>query len=225
MKSILRVSLASVLFGMIHSALASLAAKRLAARLFGERNAHGLYRLFFGLQSLTLLNLYNHYIFHLPDRPLYSIGGLPGRLIRAAWLANGAFIGLYFLHTGVARMLGLNDLAAMMTGEPVVPRVEAQGPAPTSEGKLRAIGIFTWTRHPINFLGLPALWLRPTMSVNRLVSCIWLTVYLILGTMQEETRRRTVYGRAYEEYRQSGASFMVPVPPRLRAWTRGRKTG
>jgi protein-S-isoprenylcysteine O-methyltransferase Ste14 len=225
MNSVFKVSLASVLFGVVHSALASMAAKQLATRLFGERTANGLYRLFFGLQSLILLNIYNYYVFHLPDRPFYSISGLAGRLIRAAWLANGAFIGLYLLHAGVVRMLGLNDLAALVTGEPVVPRVEAQGPAPTSEGKLSIAGMFTWTRHPINFMGLPALWLRPTMTVNRLVSCIWLTIYLIIGSMREESRRRSVYGQAYEEYRWSGVPFMVPIPPRLRAWRRRRNIG
>ena len=212
MSSIFKVSLVSVLFGIIHSALAGLAAKRLAAQLAGERNANGLYRLAFGLQSLILLNIYNYYVFHLPDRPLYSISGLPGRLIRAAWLANGAFIGVYLLHAGVVRMVGLNDLAALITAEPVVPRVEAQGPAPTAEGKLRIIGVFTLTRHPINFMGLLALWLRPTMSVNRLVSCIWLTVYLVLGSIHEESRRRVTYGQVYEDYMRSGVPFFIPVP-------------
>src|SRR4051812_25612309 len=108
MNSIIKVSLASVLFGLIHSVLASLAAKRLAAHLFGERNANGFYRLFFILQSFILLNLYNYYVFHLPDRPLYKIRGPLGRLIHAAWLANGLYIGVYLLHAGVVRMSGLN---------------------------------------------------------------------------------------------------------------------
>lgn len=220
MNSIFKVSLASLLFGVIHSTMASLAAKRLAAQLFGERNTAGFYRIFFGLQSLILLNIYNHYVFHLPDRPLYSVRGPFGRLIRAAWFANGAFIGVYLLHAGVVRMLGLNDLTALITGEPVVPRVEAQGPAPTAEGKLRIVGMFTWTRNPINFIGLPALWLRPTMSVNRLVSCIWLTIYLVLGSIHEESRRRATYGQNYEEYQRSGVPFFVPLPRKL--WSRFR---
>jgi protein-S-isoprenylcysteine O-methyltransferase Ste14 len=197
--------------------LASLAAKRFAAQLVGERNANGLYRLFFLLQSFILLDIYNRYIFHLPDRPLYSIRGPVGCLIRAAWLANGVMMGVYLLHAGVMRMSGLNDLAALVTGEPVVPRVEAQGPAPTAAGKLRISGLFTWTRNPINFIGLPALWLRPTMTVNRLVSCIWLTIYLVLGSIHEESRRRATYGEFYEEYERSGVPFLVPSWPRLRS--------
>ena len=89
MKSASKVRLASVLFGLIHSALASLAAKRLAVRLLGERCGNGLYRLFFGLQSLVLLNLYNTYIFHhLPDRVIYEVRGPLRWLIKAGWLAT-----------------------------------------------------------------------------------------------------------------------------------------
>jgi len=217
MKSIFKVSLASVLFGVIHSALASLALKRLAAQLLGERNASGLYRLFFLGQSFVLLNIYNYYVFHLPDRPLYRFGGPFGQLIRAVWLANGLMMGVYLLHAGVVRMSGLNDLAALLIGEPVVPRVEAQGPAPTAEGTLHITGVFTWTRNPINFIGLPALWLRPTMTVNRLVSCIWLTIYLVLGSIHEESRRRATFGQVYEDYKRSGVPFLIPRRPKLRS--------
>src|SRR5690348_9245148 len=122
MNSIIKVSLTSVLFSVIHSALASLTAKQLAAQVFGERKTNGLYRIFFGLQSLLLLNIYNFYVFHLPDRPLYTIRGPLGWLIRTAWLANGALIGVYLLHAGVVRMLGLADLAGLLTGQPAVPR-------------------------------------------------------------------------------------------------------
>src|SRR6187549_3685637 len=86
--SIARVTAASIMFGVIHSALASLAAKQLAVRLFGERRGNGLYRLFYGMQSLVLLNVYNAYIFHLPDRVIYRMHGPLAWLIRAGWIAN-----------------------------------------------------------------------------------------------------------------------------------------
>jgi methanethiol S-methyltransferase len=223
LKSILKVTIASVLFGVIHSALASLAAKRLALRLFGERGA-GFYRLFYGLQSLALLNVYNFYVFHLPDRQLYKLRGALAWLVRAGWLANGVFIGVCFLHAGVARMMGLEDIMALVSGQTLLHGVDAQGPNPDSSGKLRITGPYRWSRHPINFAGLPALWLRSSMSVNRLVSCILLTTYLILGSVREEARLRAIYGPDYEEYRQSGVPFLIPLPRRLKAWKCTPKT-
>jgi protein-S-isoprenylcysteine O-methyltransferase Ste14 len=215
MKSILKVTIASVVFGIVHSALASLRAKQLAAKLFGERRANGLYRLFFGLQSIALLFAYNRYVLHLPAVAVYTVRGPLAWLIRVAWLANAVCIYTYFRHAGFARMLGLEDITAVARGQSEAPTVDAQGPSLGTDGKLRISGPFRWTRHPVNFLGLPALWLKTSMSVNELVACIWLTIYLVLGSLREETRRRIVYGQAYEEYRRSGVSFFVPLPPRV----------
>lgn len=213
MKSILKVTIASVVFGIVHSALASLTAKRLAAKLFGELRANGLYRLFFGLQSIASLFAYNRYVLHLPAVAIYKVRGPLAWLIRVAWLANAAYICLCFRHGGITRMLGLESISAMARGQSGVPRVDTQGPSLGTDGNLRISGPYTWTRHPLNFSGLPALWLKSSMSVNELVACICLTIYLVLGSMHEEARRRTVYGQVYEEYRRSGVSFFVPLPP------------
>lgn len=44
-RSMLKVAAATAVFGLVHSALASRSAKRAAAKIFGERNRNGLYRL------------------------------------------------------------------------------------------------------------------------------------------------------------------------------------
>jgi hypothetical protein len=52
-RSMLKVAAAVGGFGLVHSALASRAAKRTAAETFGERNRNGLYRVFYIGQSLV----------------------------------------------------------------------------------------------------------------------------------------------------------------------------
>jgi len=119
---------------------------------------------------------------------------------------------VYAAHqVGVPAMLGWPGITAWVHGEAVVPREpEAQGPALSGDGGLKVAGPFLASRHPLNLVPLPVLWLAPTMTVNlAALNCV-ATLYFVIGSMHEESRLRTSYGRAYSEYQKSAVPFYLP---------------
>ncbi len=208
---------ATALFGLVHSALASRAAKRRAAEWFGERNRDGLYRLFYIGQSLVTFAALAAYIRRQPGRELYHVRGPLALLLRAGQAAALVHATAAARQVGVGRMLGLESLAAWQGDGPVPPEPEAQGPALGPDGEMRATGPFAWSRHPLNFSPVPVFWLNPRMTTNLLAFNLAATAYLVVGSVHEEVRLRAAYGDAYRHYQESGVAFYVPGPPRLPA--------
>jgi hypothetical protein len=82
MKTAGKMVCATVAFALLHSALASRAAKQAMAGIAGERRAHAGYRLFYVGQSfLTFFGLLA-YGSRLPKRTLYRVGGPAGLMLR-----------------------------------------------------------------------------------------------------------------------------------------------
>jgi hypothetical protein len=57
LRTMLKIGAATPVFGLIHSGLASLTAKRAATNLFGQRSRNGLYRVFYIAQSVVTFGL------------------------------------------------------------------------------------------------------------------------------------------------------------------------
>jgi hypothetical protein len=70
-RATLKIVVATALFGAVHSALASDAAKRTATDLFGQRQRNGLYRLFYIAQSMLTFGMLARYVYQQPSRELY----------------------------------------------------------------------------------------------------------------------------------------------------------
>jgi hypothetical protein len=115
---------------------------------------------------------------------------------------------------GQRRIAGLESLLAWLGNGPVPPEPEAQGPALDDEGKIHASGPFAWSRHPLNFAPLPILWLWPPMTTSLLAFNTAATIYLVVGSLHEETRLREAFGDDYDAYLNSGVPFYIPVPQR-----------
>src|ERR1043165_3691630 len=111
---------------------------------------------------------------------------------------------------GIAAMLGVPGLVAWWKGQALCPREpEAQGPKVEGSGVV-AGGLFRWSRHPLNFLAIPLLWLQPVMTEDMMSACALATVYLVVGSWHEELRLLRLYGAPYRRYRESGVAFLVP---------------
>jgi hypothetical protein len=219
------MALATVAFALIHSALASRAAKRAAAAVAGERRAHAAYRLFYVGQSLLTFSLLLAYGRRLPAQTLYRVRGASALLLRAGQAAGVAHLLLATRPSGLLRLAGWRNLQAYRHGLPIAPGPAAQGPEAGPDGALQAAGPYRWSRHPLNFSGMPVFWLTPRMTTRRLAFNLVSSAYLLLGSLHEEARLEAAYGERYRRYRRSGVPFFWPRPPALQHAQRGAGHG
>jgi methanethiol S-methyltransferase len=209
-RSMLKVAAATALFGLVHSALASRAAKRTAARTFGQRNRNGLYRVFYIGQSVLTFGLLADYIRRQPSRELYRTEGSLALLMHALQAGALVYATAAAGQVGFRRITGIESLLAWLGDGPVPAEPEAQGPALDDEGRRRAAGPFAWSRHPLNFAPLPVLWLWPRMTTNLFAFNAAATIYFVIGSLHEEARLREAFGAEYDGYLSSGVPFYVP---------------
>lgn len=210
-RGILKAAAAMAAFGVLHSVLASRAAKREAARAVGERTRDGLYRAAFNAQSAVATGLLFAYVARQPGRELYHVRG-PARLLMHAGQAAAAGMMLAAVRElGFGEISGLDNAADWATGRPVPPEPEAQGPASRQDDRLRTGGPFRLCRHPLNFWAVPLLWLWPRMTTTLAAFNVAATAYLVVGSAREERRLAEVYGERYECYRRR-VPFFVPRP-------------
>ncbi|NPV57279.1 MAG: isoprenylcysteine carboxylmethyltransferase family protein [Anaerolineae bacterium] len=175
------------LYGVQHSLLASLGAKALAQRWFGEAGRR-YYRLFFivmaVITSLPLVALPAW----LPDARLYAIPMPWLALTRLGQLAGLAILVTGLMQTGMLPFLGLDVILSANKGN-LPPHMVTTG-------------MYRWVRHPLYFGSLLIIWLMPDMSWNLLALDIGLTVYLAVGAWFEERKLLVEFGEAYRQYRQ-----------------------
>lgn len=213
-RSILKVAAAVGGFGLVHSALASRAAKQAADETFGERNRNGLYRAFYIGQSLVSFAVLVEYIRRQPSRELYHVRGPLALVMHAGQVAAVGYAISAAHQVGTRRITGLESFEAWLGDGPVPAEPEAQGPALDSQGQVKAAGPFAWSRHPLNLVPVPIFWLWPKMTTNLLAFNAAATVYLVVGSWHEEVRLGRAYGERYIAYQRSGVPFYSPRPAR-----------
>lgn len=194
--------LATAVFAVVHSAMASFAAKRGVGRMVGERPAEGTYRFAFCALSVLKLLVLLAYLRRLPDRTLYRATGLPRAMLIAGQAASLGVIVAAARQVGFARISGLAALDSLLRGEEVEPTPVAQHPAPESETELGWHGPYRLSSHPANYFVLPILWLSPIMTARWLGVALATTLYMILGSLHEDARLQDTYGERYARYRR-----------------------
>ena len=181
--------MAVALYGVLHSWLASLSAKRLARRLFGP-SADRLYRLAYNVVgAITLLPLLAFTAWQ-PGRPLYSLPTPLSWLFLAGQAAALVVIGLGLLQTGPSHFLGVRQLL-----EP------ARDPTENTP-RLTTGGLYRYVRHPLYGAGFVFLWLTPVMTSTLLALYLGLSLYLYIGSLFEERRLLLEFGAAYQAYQR-----------------------
>jgi hypothetical protein len=210
MRTIARIALATAGFAAVHSVLATRSAKSMAGRLVGEHHRDGAYRVFYVGQSLLSFAALLFYAARLPQRTLYRVSGPPALLMRMGQLTGALHLFFGLRQIDFQRWAGIDNLRALRDGRPIPLGPVAQGPEIMENGRLSTGGVFRWSRHPLNFSGIPIFWLTPHMTTRRLGFNVVSTAYLLLGSMHEEARLRHAYGSIYRAYCESPAPFFWP---------------
>lgn len=210
-RGILKTAAAVAAFGLLHSLLASQSAKRKAARLVGERNRDGLYRLFYNTQSVVSTGLLIAYAARQPGREIYRFRGGPRLLMLAGQAGCLGMMSAAVRELGFGEISGLTNAADWAAGRAVRPEPEAQGPAVGGDTRLRTGGPYRLCRHPLNFWAVPLLWLSPRMTTTLAAFNAAATVYLVWGSAREDARLADRFGPAYDRYRER-VPFFVPIP-------------
>jgi len=184
--------LSVLLWGVLHSLLASLKAKQLVRRRLGERAAR-FYRLAYNVFSAVSFLPVLALAALTPDRTLYQV-----RLPWSALMIFGEILATLvlvvgFFQTDVWEFIGLR---------------QAAGPVETNQGRLVTRGLYRYVRHPLYSAGIAFIWLMPLMTVNVLAINLALTVYVVIGAMFEERKLHGEFGQAYADYAARTPMFL-----------------
>ncbi len=201
--------LAVLLWGFLHSLLASLKLKALIQRWSGRQPARFYrlaYNLLAGMSFLPVLVI----AAVTPDRRLYTVP-LPWSVL----MVFGEFLAVVLLmvafqQTDVWEFLGLRQVMGSASGS------EPEGPLETMQVHLVTTGIYRYIRHPLYTAGLVFIWLLPVMTVNILVINIALTIYIVIGAYIEERKLLGEFGQEYRDY--------AAVTPMFIPFLKGNKT-
>jgi len=186
------LTVAVLIWGVVHSILASLESKGWARRVLGNsvmrfyRFAYNIFSVISFVPILWLMTV-------LPDQVLYQIPAPWMYLSMAGQLAAVVLLVVGVLQTDTLSFVGLRQL------------VEG------SERSSRLItgGLYHWVRHPLYAAGLLFIWLTPLMSQNSLIVAIAATVYIIVGAMFEERKLEREFGAEYAKYK-SETPMLIP---------------
>ena len=182
--NILWITVGVLVWGGVHSWLASEPVKRAARRVIGgagDRIYRLAFNVFAGVSLLPILLLARL----LPDHALYSVPAPWLFLMLAGQVAAIVCLVVALLQTDALHFLGFRQLVQ-----------------PESGSALNTGGFYGMVRHPLYLFGLVILWLTPVMTVNVFTLFALLSLYLFIGAGLEEMRLVREFGPQYEEYRR-----------------------
>ncbi len=183
-------------YALLHSLLASLAAKRWVSDRLGNALYQRYYRLFFSLQAFILFLPVLLLAWLLPDGTIYRIPAPWVYMtlllqLGAAWLLIDSIN-----QTGALRFIGFAQALKLEPATKRLPLVER--------------GMYRYVRHPIYTNIFVIMWLMPFMTWNLLALAIGVNLYNVIGAQLEERKLLQEFGEAYNQYRRK-TPFMVPL--------------
>jgi methanethiol S-methyltransferase len=180
-----------VIWGVIHSIMASLGFKDTLRRMFGNGFMRA-YRLSYNVFSVISFAPILYMMVALPNKDLYQVPAPMSTLMLAGQGISVILLFVAVLQTDTLSFVGLRQL------------FEEEKP-----GKLVIEGFYRIMRHPLYTFGLLILWLSPSVTVNSFIVYFALTVYIIVGAYFEERKLLREFGQAYADYR-SVTPMIIP---------------
>ncbi len=189
------ILLAVLIYGFVHSLLATLGTKARLRKWFGP-GVDRWYRLIYNTIGILTFLPVLFLTAAFPGQELYIISSPWSYLALAGQLLALVALAIGFLQTGVWSFLGfeqvLNPTRSTSTSSQMV----------TS-------GLYRWVRHPLYTAGLVFIWLTPIMTTSLLALNIGLTIYLVLGAYYEERKLVREFGEEYTRY-QEKVPMLIP---------------
>jgi methanethiol S-methyltransferase len=176
--------LAILIWGVVHSLMASLEAKNWILRMLGDTGVR-FYRFAYNTFSVISFAPILWLMAVLPDRVLYQIPAPWVYLSITGQIAAVVLLVIGVLQTDTLSFVGLRQLF--------------EGNERPS--KMVTHGLYRRVRHPLYTAGLLFIWLTPIMSINSLIVIISVTIYIIVGALFEERKLEREFGSAYVEYK------------------------
>lgn len=184
---------AGLVYGLIHSVLASNYAKSKAVQYF-KKAGKKYYRLFFVIIASITTVIYISLIFVFPDQLIYRIPFpwwiITGTLQLAAFLGASASL----FQSSTMSFLGLDVIFN--------PNITA----PTEY--LVIGGMYRFVRHPIYSFSFVIIWFSPYMTWNLLGLFIGVTLYTLIGSIFEENKLIQAFGDEYIAYKSETPAFI-----------------
>lgn len=179
----LSLILAILLWGLVHSLLASMGIKDLFRRTLGN-GFMKFYRLFYNIFAVVSILPVLYLMLTLPDAPLYQVPTSFSYVMRLGQLLSVVLLFAAVFQTDLLSFIGLRQLF-----------VEEK------TGRLIISGLYRYVRHPLYTFSLLILWLSPNMSLNSFIVYSALTIYILVGIIFEERKLVREFGQEYEQYR------------------------
>ena len=192
--SVIIITSAVAVFGLLHSLVASLRIKALAEKWLGLR-IFRFYRLAYNLITVVLLFLILGMVLTLHDRIIYII---PEPWVYIILVIQGvaALCAVWGIsQTGLSHFLGFKQL-----------KKAEENAGPTH---LALDGFYHWMRHPAYTFSLIFMWLLPMHTVNTLTFDVAATLYILVGIYFEEKKLVSEFGQVYLDY-QKRTPMLVP---------------
>lgn len=186
-----------IVFGILHSILASFAFKARVKRLI-KQHFDRFYRLFFSIVAAVKLAVVFLLIWKIPDVIVYRVGR-PWNWIAMGFQIAAALVMVWaVLQTGALRFIGLD--------------VFGKTPQKTAGAERLVVqGLYKWVRHPIYTATFLLIWLSPVMSLNWLAFCIGASLYMMVGSYFEEKKLLKTFGGDYAAYQKEVPRFIPGI--------------
>jgi len=183
--------LAVVLWGIVHSLMASLSFKEFLRRAFGKGLIR-VYRLFYNVFSVVSFVPILYLMIVLPDKVLYKFPSPWNYLMLTGQGISVILLVVTVLQTDMLSFVGLRQLFQE-----------------EKQGKLVTSGFYRYIRHPLYTFGLLILWLSPSVTINSFVVYLSLTIYIFVGVFFEERKLIREFGQSYMDYKAS-TPMLIP---------------
>jgi protein-S-isoprenylcysteine O-methyltransferase Ste14 len=182
-----------VLWGILHSLLASHAVKNFLRRTLG----HGFmkfYRLLYNIFAVISIAPVLYLMVSLPDKTLYQVPAPWSYLMLSGQALSVLLLFIAVMQTDLLSFAGLRQL------------FEEE-----KTGNLVTSGLYRSIRHPLYTFSLAILWFSPSMSLNSLIVYAALTIYVLTGIIFEERKLLREFGQAYTEYKSTTPMLLPGV--------------